>query len=116
MAVVMIGVDPHRASHTVVAINAAEESLGEVQVRACAVQAERLLGWAAAWPDRAWAVEGAAAWPDRAWAVEGAVARPFDRSIDRALFGAAVRISSLRSLARRHGGSGAGSRLGAGAV
>ena len=103
MAVVMIGVDPHRASHTVVAINAAEESLGEVQVRACAVQAERLLGWAAAWPDRA-------------GAVEGAVARPFDRSIDRALFGAAVRISSLRSLARRHGGSGAGSRLGAGAV
>ena len=59
MAVVMIGVDPHKASHTAVAINAAEEPLGEVQVRACAVQAERLLGWAAAWPQRTWAVEGA---------------------------------------------------------
>ena len=30
-----------------VAISAAEEPLGELRVRACAVQAERLLGWAA---------------------------------------------------------------------
>ena len=59
MAVVMIGVDPHKASHTAVAINAAEEPLGQLQVRASAVQAQRLLGWAQAWPDRAWAVEGA---------------------------------------------------------
>ena len=59
MAVVMIGVDPHKASHAAAAISAAEGPLGEVRVRACAVQAERLLGWAAAWPDRAWAVEGA---------------------------------------------------------
>src|SRR5437660_1076756 len=59
MAVVMIGVDPHKASHTAVAINAAEESLGQLRVRASAVQAERLLGWAQAWPERAWAVEGA---------------------------------------------------------
>jgi transposase len=59
MAVVMIGVDPHKASHTAVAVNAAEEPLGQVRVRASAVQAERLLGWAQAWPERAWAVEGA---------------------------------------------------------
>jgi transposase len=59
MAVVMIGVDPHKASHTAVAISAAEEPLGELRVRACAVQAERLLAWAAAWPQRTWAVEGA---------------------------------------------------------
>src|SRR5689334_21526454 len=59
MAAVMIGVDPHKASHTAVAISAAEEPLGELRVRACAVQAERLLGWAAAWPQRTWAVEGA---------------------------------------------------------
>src|SRR5579864_7031007 len=59
MAVVMIGVDPHKASHTAVAINAAEEPLGQLRVRASAVQAERLLGWAQAWPERAWAVEGA---------------------------------------------------------
>jgi transposase len=33
--------------------------LGQVRVRASAVQAKRLLEWAAAWPERAWAVEGA---------------------------------------------------------
>src|SRR5260370_31452377 len=59
MAVVMIGVDPHKASHTAVAINAAEQPLGQLRVRASAVQAERLVGWAQAWPERAWAVEGA---------------------------------------------------------
>ena len=56
---VMIGIDPHKASHTAVAISAAEEPLGELRVRACAAQAEQLLAWAAAWPQRTWAVEGA---------------------------------------------------------
>ena len=60
MAVVMIGVDPHKGSHTAVAIGVAEEPLGELRVRACAAQAQRLLAWAAAWPERAWAIEGAA--------------------------------------------------------
>jgi transposase len=55
----MIGVGPHKASHTAVAISAAEEPLGELRVRACVVQAGRLLAWAAAWPRRTWAVEGA---------------------------------------------------------
>ena len=41
------------------AISAAEEPLGELRVRACVAQAERLLAWAAAWPQRTWAVEGA---------------------------------------------------------
>src|SRR5215471_18584333 len=59
MGAVMIGVDPHKASHTAVAISAAEEPMGELRVRASAVQAERLLAWAAAWPERTWAVEGA---------------------------------------------------------
>jgi transposase len=59
MAVVMIGVDPHKGSHTAVAIGAAEQPLGQLRVRASAVQAERLAGWAQAWPERAWAVEGA---------------------------------------------------------
>ena len=59
MAAVMIGVDPHKASHSAVVIGAAEEPLGELRVRACAAQAERLLAWAAAWPERTWAVEGA---------------------------------------------------------
>ena len=60
MAAVMIGVDPHKGSHTAVAVGAAEERLGEVRVRASAAQAQRLLAWAQAWPERTWAVEGAA--------------------------------------------------------
>jgi transposase len=56
---VMIGIDPHKGSHTAVAVTAAEEPLGKVRVRACPAQAEQLVAWAAAWPDRTWAVEGA---------------------------------------------------------
>ena len=59
MAAVMIGVDPHKGSHTAVVVSAAEEPLGELRVRACAGQAEKLVAWAAAWPERTWAVEGA---------------------------------------------------------
>src|SRR5919204_2380659 len=59
VAAVMIDVDPHKGSHTAVAIGADEEQLGQVRVRASAAQAERLLAWAAAWPERTWAVEGA---------------------------------------------------------
>jgi transposase len=59
MAAVMIGVDPHKGSHTAVAISAGEEQLGKLRVRASAVQAERLVAWAAGWPERTWAVEGA---------------------------------------------------------
>jgi transposase len=59
MAAVMIGIDPHKASHTAVAIGPAEEPLGELRIRACAAQAGRLVAWAADWPERTWAVEGA---------------------------------------------------------
>jgi len=60
VAAVMIGADPHKGSHTAVAIGAAEEPLGRVRVRASAAQAERLLAWAASWPQRTWAAGGAA--------------------------------------------------------
>jgi transposase len=60
MVAVMIGVDPHKGSHTAVVIGAAEQPLGEIRVRASAAQAGRLVEWAAGWPDRTWAVEGAA--------------------------------------------------------
>jgi transposase len=59
MAAVMIGVDPHKGSHTAVVIDRAEVVLGQVRVRTSAAQAQRLLAWAAAWPERTWAVEGA---------------------------------------------------------
>ena len=60
MAEVMIGIDPRKGSHTAVAIGAGEEPLGEVRVDACPSQAGELLAWAAGWPERAWAVQGAA--------------------------------------------------------
>jgi transposase len=59
MAAVMIGVDPHKGSHTAAAIGPAEEQLGQVRMRASASQAEQLVAWAAGWPERTWAVEGA---------------------------------------------------------
>ena len=59
MVAVMIGVDPHKGSHTAVAISPAEEPLGEIRVGASAAQAQKLAAWAAAWPARTWAVEGA---------------------------------------------------------
>jgi hypothetical protein len=60
MADVMIGIDPHKSSHTAVAIGLGEEPLGELLVRACPSQAGQLLAWAREWPERAWAIEGAA--------------------------------------------------------
>lgn len=56
---VMIGVDPHKGSHTAMAIDDAEVALGELRVRAGAGQVERLLAWAAPYGERTWAVEGA---------------------------------------------------------
>jgi transposase len=57
---VMIGIDPHKGSHTAVAVGAAGEPLGKLRVRACPDQAGKLVTWAQAWPERTWAVEGAA--------------------------------------------------------
>ena len=59
MAAVMIGADPHKGSHTAVAISLAGEPLGELRVRSSACPAERLVAWAAAWPERTWAAGGA---------------------------------------------------------
>ena len=56
---VMIGVDPHKGSHTAVALDESEEPLGELRVRSAANQVERLLGWAAPFGERTWAIEGA---------------------------------------------------------
>jgi transposase len=57
--VVMIGIDARKGSHAAVAVTAAEELLGKARVRACPAPAGQLVAWAAAWPDRIWAVEGA---------------------------------------------------------
>jgi transposase len=56
---VMIGIDPHKGSHTAAAIDPAERELGELRVRAATGQVDRLVEWAQAWPERTWAVENA---------------------------------------------------------
>lgn len=57
---VLIGVDPHNATHTAVAIDGDETKLRELKVRATKNQCDELLAWAEVFPDRRWAVESAA--------------------------------------------------------
>lgn len=59
---VMIGVDPHKATHTAVALDDNEVELARLQVRANATQLKRLMAWAAPFEERSWAVEGAGGW------------------------------------------------------
>jgi transposase len=56
---VIIGIDPHKASHTAVAIGCDERQLAEIKVRATCQQTERLLAWAEPLGERIWAVESA---------------------------------------------------------
>jgi transposase len=56
---VMIGVDPHKGSHTAVAIDGDEVELAAVQVRSSSRQVAELLAWAGKFADRRWAVESA---------------------------------------------------------
>jgi transposase len=56
---VMIGVDPHKGSHTAVAVGAGERSRAELRVRSGPKQLERLLTWAEQFPERTWALENA---------------------------------------------------------
>lgn len=56
---VTIGVDPHKSSHTAVAVDENERELCQLQVRANATQTKRLLAWAASFESRTWAIEGA---------------------------------------------------------
>ena len=61
MADVMIGIDPHKSSHTAVAIGSGEEPLGELQVSLPArPRCNSCWPGRRGWPGRAWAVEGAA--------------------------------------------------------
>lgn len=57
---VIIGIDPHKSTHTAVALGHDETELCSLQVRANASQTRRLLDWAASFENRTWAIEGAA--------------------------------------------------------
>jgi len=54
---VIIGIDPHKATHTAVAIGCDETELATVTVRATRQQVDKLLGWAASFEQRTWAIE-----------------------------------------------------------
>jgi transposase len=56
---VIIGVDPHKSSHTAAGLDNAAQPLGELRVQANSKTVQRLLGWAEPWPERTWAIEGA---------------------------------------------------------
>ena len=59
MTAVMIGVDPHKGSHTATALDATEHELACLRVRAGRRQVEQLLAWATPFEARTWAIESA---------------------------------------------------------
>ena len=56
---VMIGVDPHKASHTAMMLDGSERELRRIKVRAGGEQVAELLEWADGIKPRRWAVESA---------------------------------------------------------
>ena len=56
MMTVMIGIDPHKRSHTASAIAPNEEGLAELTVPASERQIDDLRRWADQFPDRTWGV------------------------------------------------------------
>ena len=56
---VIIGIDPHKASHTAVAIGDSEGEIARLKIRADRTQVDKLLTWATPFPSRTWAIEGA---------------------------------------------------------
>ncbi len=57
---ITIGIDPHKATHTAVAVDTKEAVVGEHKVRASATQATALIDGAQGFGSRTWAVESAA--------------------------------------------------------
>lgn len=57
MSATVIGVDPHKKSHTAVVVDEDDEILADLRVAADRRQIERLLAWAGRWPQRLWAIE-----------------------------------------------------------
>ena len=56
----MIGIDPHKGSHTAAAVDRNDTVIDTFRVVADCHQRDRLLAWAEAFTPRTWAVEGAA--------------------------------------------------------
>lgn len=57
---IVIGVDPHKLTHTATAVESATNTdLASIRVEASLEEYRRLLRWAGSWPERTWAVENA---------------------------------------------------------
>jgi transposase len=59
LAVITIGIDPHKSSLTAVAVDASGRPLGQRRLLVNAGTLNQLMAWAAEWPARRFAVEGA---------------------------------------------------------
>jgi transposase len=57
---IVIGVDPHKSTHTATALNPITNSeVGSLRIAASLLDYQRLITWAKAWPQRKWAIENA---------------------------------------------------------
>jgi transposase len=57
---IVIGVDPHKSTHTATALDPATNSdVGSLRIEASLAEYRRLIDWAKAWPERTWAIENA---------------------------------------------------------
>jgi transposase len=56
---ITIGIDPHKSSLTAVAVDSTEQSVATMRIAVTATTVCQLQDWAARWPQRRWAVEGA---------------------------------------------------------
>jgi transposase len=57
---IVIGVDPHKSTHTATALDPATNSdVGSLRIEASLAEYQRLIVWAKAWPERTWAIENA---------------------------------------------------------
>jgi transposase len=58
----VIGIDPHKGSHTAAVLDRDEELLGELRVVAGRRQRDELVAFAAGFEPRTWAIEAASGW------------------------------------------------------
>ncbi len=59
---VMIGIDPHKGSHTAVVVDSDEVVIDQIRVRTSAKQLTQLQDWASGYDVRCWAIESARGW------------------------------------------------------
>ncbi|MDE1675407.1 hypothetical protein [Nocardia gipuzkoensis] len=53
---VVIGVDPHKSTHTATAVDPVTNTdLGSIRIEATLAEYKRLIAWARPWPQRRWA-------------------------------------------------------------